>query len=390
MRRLSHSQVRMYLRCPQQWKLKYVDRLPEEPKPWFNLGSAVHAALEAFYDGRVAEPPPVEELEEVFRTEFDPEAYPDESERERRRADGVKMVEDFHAKHAPGFEPALAVEKRLDFELEGVPFVGFVDRVDRTEDDRLRIVDYKTGRGLDQERARTDAQLTLYQVGSERAFGREVAALCLYHVPTQTPFEAGRHGEERVEALRRRVRTVARGIREGAFEPDPGPYCDRCDFRPHCPAWAHEHPENWEPEQRELEVPTAEEARELADRYGSLKGEVDAREEELAVIRDGLERYFEATGARSVEGRRHGVKASRSVGHRFDDEELREVLEPAGLWKRVLRPDWRAEEALMDDPDVPEGIRRRMEEIARERVIWRLRAHDVEEAPAGDGRGDDP
>ena len=369
----------MYLRCPQQWKLKYVDRLPEEPKPWFNLGSAVHAALEAFYEGRVAEPPPLEELEEVFGEAFDPGAYPDDAERERRRADGLRMIREFHEKHADDFRPALAVEKRLDFEVEGVPFLGFVDRVDRTEDDRLRIVDYKTGGSLDQERAETDTQLTLYQVGSERAFGREVATVCLYHVPTQTPFEAPRHGEERVEELRRRVRTAARGIRDGAFEPEPGRYCEWCDFRPHCPAWAHEFPENWEgPEQRELDVPTAEEAAELADRYGRLKAEISERQAELEAVRDGLERYFDATGRRSVAGRRHRVKASRSVGHRFDDEELREVLEPAGLWERVLRPNWRAEAALVEDPDVPGEIRRRMLEIARERVVWRLNVDEVE------------
>lgn len=146
MRRLSATSLETYLRCPQQWKLKYVDGLEEAPKPFFNLGSAVHAALETMFDRRVAEPAPLEEVLESFREEFDSDAYPTEEERERRRADGLRMVREFWEKHAGGdFRPPLAVEKRLDFEVEGVPFVGFVDRIDKVDDDHVRVVDYKTG-----------------------------------------------------------------------------------------------------------------------------------------------------------------------------------------------------------------------------------------------------
>ena len=374
MRPLSASSLKTYRRCPQQWKLKYVDQLPEEDKPFFNLGRAVHAALETFYDGRVAAPAPLEETLEAFHEEFDPEAYESEEEAARRRADGVKMVEDFHAEHTEDFEPALAVEKFLAFEVEGVSFRGYVDRIDKTDDDRLRIVDYKTGGSFDLDRVRNEDQLTLYQIGVEEKFGREVATLALYHVPSQTPFEVKGHPAERVEAVRRKVREAARGIEEGAFEPEPGDHCEWCDFQPHCPAWADQFPENWEQEPAPP-APTHAEAAALADRYGALKAEKETVEEELEEVTAKLEAFFEATGERAASGEAYRVKASRREEWRIDDDEaLREVLEPRGLWDEFAkeRIHWRTKAGLPENDDLPEEVREACREIGYRTTSWRL------------------
>ncbi|HKK27503.1 MAG TPA: PD-(D/E)XK nuclease family protein [Gemmatimonadota bacterium] len=385
MRRLSSSSLKTYRRCPQQWKLKYVDRLPEEDKPFFNLGRAVHAALEAFYRGRVAGPPPLEEVVAAFEDEFDPEAYPTEEETDRRRADGLAMVEAYYRKHADGFQPALAVEKRLAFEVEGVPFTGYVDRIDKTGRSRIGIVDYKTGGSFDLERVRTEPQLTLYQLGTEAMLGLEVERLALYHVPSQTPFQVERHGPEQVERVRGMVREAARGIEAGDFEPSPGHHCTWCDFQPFCPAFADEYPENWLQEPPPP-APTHAEAAALADRYGALRQRKKELGEELDEVRARLEAFFEATGERAVAGAETRVKGSRKDEWRIEDDgALREVLEPAGLWEKVLKTgvDWRAKAALPEDEALPEAVRQAVRRLAERRVSWRLTAGEVE------GEGDD-
>ncbi len=384
MRRLSASSLKTYLRCPQQWKLKYVDRLPEEPKPFFNLGSAVHAALEAFYEKRLTEPPPLEEVLAAFEEEFDPDAYPTEEERERRHRNGREMVRAYYEKHAADFRPAFDTEKRLAFEVEGVPFTGFVDRLDKLEGEKLRVVDYKTGGAFDLERVKTDRQLTLYQLGVEQMYGMPVDRLALYHVNSQTLLEAPRHPEERIEALKATVRDVARGIREERFEPDPGHYCKWCDFQPHCPAFADEYPENWQQEPAPP-APSHAEAAALADRYGELRARKSEIRSELKEIRSRLERFFEETGERSVSGDAWRVRASRSEGWRIEDEEtLRELLEPAGLWEKVLEVSWRRKAELPEDDELPEEVREACRELAEKRVTWRLTTSEAEE-DAGDG-----
>lgn len=376
-RRLSASSLNTYLRCPQQWKLKYVDRLPEEPKPFLNLGSAVHAALETFYDGRLTKPPPLEEVLTAFEEEFDPDAYQTEEERERRHRNGLEMVRAYYEKHAEDFEPAFDTEKRLSFEVGGVPFTGFVDRLDKVDGDKLRVVDYKTGRAVDLERVRTDRQLTLYQLGVEQMFGMEVASLALYHVNSQTLLEAPRHNEETVEALKNTAQEVARNIQNERFEPDPGHYCQWCDFQPYCPAFADEYPEHWQQEPAPP-APSHEEASALADRYGDLKAHKSQIGSELDEISTQLERFFEETGERVVAGDNYRVKATRSEDWRIDDDQaLRDILEPAGLWDQVLKVNCRRKADLPEDSNLPEEIRRACERIAEKRVSWRLYATNL-------------
>ncbi|UCG75954.1 MAG: PD-(D/E)XK nuclease family protein [Gemmatimonadota bacterium] len=372
MRYLSQTGMGTYERCPQKWKLHYIDGHPTKPNRFLNLGSAVHAALEAFYQGRIAEPAKLDEMIAAFEAELEPAAYANAEESAAARADGLRMIRAFHAAHAPQFRPALLVEDLLRFELDGVPVVAKIDRVDKL-DGTVRIVDYKSGfRPPRLDEVRQSEQLTLYQVAVERVLGLEVAAVGLYHVPSQTLFEVPAHGPERVEALRRRVLRVARGIEQADFEPRPGRHCSWCDFRESCPAWAHEYPENWE--QTPLPpTPSHAEASRLADRFGELKDRIRDLESELADFRAPLEEFFRITGERVAAGDRYAVRATPGLGYRFDDAALRALLEPAGLWEKVLVPDWRAEESLLADPDVPAEIRARMERLAQVEEGWTFR-----------------
>lgn len=402
MQHLSQTSMGTYERCPQMWKLQYVDGHPTKPNRFLNLGSAVHAALETFYQRRISAPAKLDEMIEAFEAEIDPAAYANEGERERARADGLQMIREFHALHAPGFRPALLVEGMLRFELGGVPVVAKIDRVDKIERrdtaDRLdkidrtegrdgpgggpvRIVDYKSGFKpplLDQ--VRHSDQLTLYQVAVETVLGLEVESVGLYHVPSQTLFEVSAHGPERVAELRRRVVRIAGSIERGEFEPRPGRRCDWCDFKAWCPAWAHEHPESWQQEPLPPIASHAEAGR-LADRYGEIKDRIRGLEAELGEVREPLERFFAATGERAAAGDRFRVRAAHCTGYRFDAGALRALLEPAGLWEKVLVPDWRAEEGLLEDPDLPAEIKLRMEEMAEREEGWTFRYRPLEITP---------
>lgn len=380
-RALSQTQMRTYETCPQKWKLKYVDGREEEPKWFFNLGSAVHDALEVCYRKRVAGPAPVEEMVAAFEETFDPDAYDSAEEADRYRADGLAMVRAFRERVAGEFRPALFVERRLRTEVAGEPVVAKMDRVDRVDGDegssRLRIVDYKTGGAFTLADVEQDQQLALYQMVAERELGMQVESLVLYHVPSQTAFEVARREEEALDAVRERVRRVAGGIRREEFEPAPGDHCRWCDFQPWCPAFADRYPENW-PQEPPPPAPSHDEAAELADRYGELRSQASELKSQASDVRERLEAFFEETGERAVAGERYRVRARRTVGWRFDDEELQEVLEPLGLWEEVLKPDWRREAGLLDRPDLPEELRARLREIGRRRISWRLTRQELE------------
>jgi putative RecB family exonuclease len=372
MKTLSNTSITLYLNCPEGYKLHYLEHHPTRPAPPLNKGSAVHAALEIFYKDRLNGAPPLTHVLDAFDEAFDDEAYLTFEEREDAYADGTLMVQAFYEKHAEYFKPAMAVEQRLRFEVDGIQVMAVIDRIDKLADGRVRIVDYKTGKLQTREQAEESPQLSLYQIAVEDQLGLEVESLELYHVPSQTPITVPRRTAEQLEEARARVREVVRGVEAGEFEPIKQARCNWCDWREHCSLFADWYPENW-PQEPPPPAPSHEEARALADRFGQLKDEIKGRDTELAEVREALERFFEETGERAVAGEEYRLTASRHVDMKFpDDEALRTVLEPAGLWEKILAPAWQRKAKLLTDPEVPEEVKAKLAELAEEKVGWRI------------------
>ena len=373
MKNLSHTAITLYLDFPQGCKLHYLDHHPTKPAPPLNKGSAVHKALEVFYKDRIHGPPPLEHVLDAFDEAFDDEAYLTFEEREDGYADGTLMIQQFYEAHKEeNFKPAMAVEQTLRFEVDGIQVMAVVDRIDKLESGRVRVVDYKTGKIWTRQQVEDSPQLSLYQIAVEDQLGVEVEELQLYHVPSGTPISVPRRTEEQLEEARNRVREVVRGVESGEFEPVRQKRCEWCDWREHCSLFADWYPENWEQEPL-APAPTHEEAKALADRFGQLKAEIKERQTELDDVRAALETFFEETGELAVSGEDYRLTAKRHVDMKFpDDEALRAILEPAGLWERVLAPEWHRKAKLLTDQAVPEDVRSKLEEMAEESVGWRV------------------
>jgi len=312
MRRLSQTQIRTWRSCPQKWKQIYLEGRKQPPAPPLTFGSAIHAGLECYYRNRTAAPAPLEEVLAAFDAVLDPAAYVAQEEYERARRDGHAMLQTWYERNASDFRPAMAVELALHFEIDDVPMISILDRVDLTSTDTLRITDYKTGRYFLRDAARESQQLTLYQIAAEDRVERRVESLSLLHVPSCTEWEVPRRTTTEVDEVRRRVVETANAIERGNFEPRPGRHCDWCHVRPWCPVFADRHPENWPQQQDAFQLPR-EEVAGLADAFGlALKRKKEA-ESEVAELRDRLTRWFDATGERAAAGSAFRVRATRSV-----------------------------------------------------------------------------
>jgi ATP-dependent helicase/DNAse subunit B len=125
---------------------------------------------------------------------------------------------------------------------------GFIDRVDRSPDGRLRIVDYKTGGPSSyNKRAVTEGkklQLPLYALGARDALGLgEPVEGFYWHVrhAKASPFTLGQYGpEEAMEIAVEHAWHAIRAARRGHFVPQPPdagcpPYCPAAAF-----CWHHQ------------------------------------------------------------------------------------------------------------------------------------------------------
>ena len=60
--------------------------------------------------------------------------------------EGESIAKNYFAMEDATSRTVIGIEQRLNVEIDGVPLVGILDRLDREADNSLTIVDYKTGR----------------------------------------------------------------------------------------------------------------------------------------------------------------------------------------------------------------------------------------------------
>jgi putative RecB family exonuclease len=241
------SKLACFSDCPRRYRFTYVDR-PTPPKgpPWAHnsVGSAVHAALRAWWELPVERRTPVAARQLMYQAWSD-NGFRDAEQAERWRARAATWLTDYVAGLDPSDEP-VGVERQVAATTERLALSGRVDRIDQRGDE-LVIVDYKTGRSVcTDDEARGSPALAAYVLGARRTLRRPCSRVELHHLPSGT-VAAFEHTNRSLANHVRRAEDVAADIGaataamdEGvtpdeAFPAAPGRQCSWCDFRPSCP-----------------------------------------------------------------------------------------------------------------------------------------------------------
>lgn len=157
----SHSRLKTLETCPRQYEYRYVKKEPEAfTSVEAFLGSRVHECLAWLYQSRMeGTSPPQDQAVERFLAFYDGKLSPrikvikSDDSIEARRAAGVAMIERFHETvFRLDRSETLALESKIRLELdEEVGYLGILDRVARSAEGLLRIVDFKTGKRVPDE-----------------------------------------------------------------------------------------------------------------------------------------------------------------------------------------------------------------------------------------------
>jgi len=359
-RPLSHSSISLYAECPQKYKFRYIDRIPEKPKHYFSFGSSVHTALEYFYGAKEPPAPTLEQVLAYYKEHWISAGYKSQTQEEQYRENGEEILTLFYRKHAPEYHIPLFVEYNFNMEVGGVPVTGKVDRVDRLPDGRFSVVDYKTGKALAKDRIATDEQLTMYQLACEKLLGAEVCRLSFYHLPSLTEHVAERRGTNLIKKLEGKIVSTAEAISRGEFSPTPEEKkCFWCDYKPLCPVY----------KAQDAPPPAAfaseEDVSALIDRYGDICAQSKALDEEARSLKDEIIALFEKKGYVRAFGRKY--EAIRAAGERWefpDKKKFLEFLKDEGLYERVLAPSGPKVRELLDDAGLDSAVKKKLAALA--------------------------
>jgi putative RecB family exonuclease len=246
-RSLTPSKAEAFRSCPLAFRFSVIERRPEPATPATAVGTIVHRALEGLFwhhrpAQRTAEAAHHELAEAWGAASEDPELADvaltgTEGLALRQRAEA--LIDGYLALEDPRQVTEVAVEVTVEADVDGVHLRGILDRLDRTADGALTVVDYKTGRvpPPQAEQARL-AGVHLYALLCQHVLGQRPARVRLLYlsgpvVIEAVPTEAGlRALERRTSAL---WQAIERACATEDFRPRASALCRWCAFQALCP-----------------------------------------------------------------------------------------------------------------------------------------------------------
>jgi len=248
-RSLSPSKVTSFTNCALAFRFRAIDHLPEPSSPQMVKGTLVHAALERlfwFHDrGSRSATAARTELSAAWEAlQSDPEYRSlgltgDQSA--AFLADAARLVDNYLLLEDPDGVEAVGVELMLETRFDGLRLRGIIDRLDRTPDGGLVVIDYKTGRAP--SAAHQQSRLVgvhLYALLCQEVLGQRPVEVRLLHLQEPTVI-AARPTEQSVRGQRQRTAAlwsaIERSCEREDFRPKTSPLCNYCHFQEYCPAF---------------------------------------------------------------------------------------------------------------------------------------------------------
>lgn len=249
--RLSPSRASDYKTCPQLFKYRAIDRLPEPADIYSTRGTMIHSVLEQLYlldpSERTIERARTLMAEVWANLKSDPqysslELEPAEEAAWLEQADGL-LVNFFRVEDPTTVSPS-ELEWWVEHQTEQTLLRGIIDRVEVMPDGEWVLSDYKTGRSPSETYALGSFfGLKFYALVCWRTFGKMPKLLRLMHLKepeiiTLVPTAQMLKGLERqLDAL---ANAIVRAKQKDDWRPRMSHMCNYCPHRAICPAYESE------------------------------------------------------------------------------------------------------------------------------------------------------
>ena len=160
---LSISALNAYLDCPLSFYFTYILKVPSQPSECFQYGEAVHFALRKLFGEMLRSKeklfPSSDEFIHFFETDMHHRRpFFEISDFERRLANGRESLLKYYNQFAHKFNKNVVVEKTVVAQIEGVPVRGILDKIEFKLDGTVHIVDYKTGKQIEEKLRKPSAR----------------------------------------------------------------------------------------------------------------------------------------------------------------------------------------------------------------------------------------
>jgi ATP-dependent DNA helicase UvrD/PcrA len=243
---ISYSQLQTFRVCPLHYKLKYILKLPSPPSAALSYGNSVHGALRDFFIKlQQKENVTPETIQELLKINWINQGFTTKAHGEQTYKQAESMLVAYAKDILQKPPNTLAVEFPFNFWLEKLKVGGRIDRIDRIDDGRIEIIDYKTGKNVPTEKkVREDLQLSFYALAATEVkddiLGKLPTdiTLTLHYLEDDKKLSTTRTKED-LEKAKAEILATVEDIRTSDFACSHSILCKNCEYQMLCQADKH-------------------------------------------------------------------------------------------------------------------------------------------------------
>lgn len=235
----SVSQLKMYESCPRKYLYGYVYKIPTSSKHFFDFGTSVHSVLEnliPLFDSNSKEF--LEQTGIVMLHKFwISKGYESAIQEKEYFQKGVEAIKSFIEKEFNLREKkreVVAMEKEFLIEVNGKKIIGFIDRIDKVNDE-YEILDYKTSNSMETlESLSENLQLYVYAIALKELYDKYPSKVGLWYLVHDKLMQV-QIDIKNIAKIKEKIIELIDGIESNNFVAKPSFFnCTYCDFSNIC------------------------------------------------------------------------------------------------------------------------------------------------------------
>jgi DNA helicase-2/ATP-dependent DNA helicase PcrA len=238
----SYSELSDYIRCGYDYKLRYIYNFNPELVQALGYGKQVHNIINILHKKakQTGKIPSLDEVKEIADKHFYLRYAADEQV-ETFKKGAIKSIQNYLKLWRDDFSLTVKTERAFEFDVENALIAGAIDLLKREKsaEDILELIDFKTGKKRQQVEEDSILQAQLYTIAAREALSLNVKKAYIHFLDSEK--NPGRvevlTTPKQLEYAKKTIVQAVNGITSRKFRRDSKSIkvCTQCDFNSFCP-----------------------------------------------------------------------------------------------------------------------------------------------------------